>query len=481
MADSIQGTASAASTAVQSTLQATGIGSGLDISSIVTALTNAKGEARTNQLTNRQTTLKAQVSAYGTFRAALDALQATLPDLRNASKLQGRSASVSDEKIAAATASSSATPAQYSVLVTSLASAASLVSQPQLSAASAVGTGTLNITVAGVTAQVAIDSTNNTLDGIAAAINSAPTNPGVNATVINTGGAARLILNGTRTGAVNGITVTQSGGDGGLAALVYDPANGATALTQSQAALDAQFSINGFAASSPSNQVTGVISGVTLNLLQASPANTPFTLTVGYDQDTAQSTIKNFVTAYNALVTALRPLTSYDTATKVAGPLLGNGTVNGVTARLRDVLSSVHLQGAPGAQSLTDLGITKNLDGTLALDASKLSGGLKANLQGITQFFSGQDGFAAQLDAALNPYTQAGGVLDGVTRDLQSGLSQVSAQQQALNLRLATYSATLSKQFNAMDRAIASLKQSQSFITQAFKALDTAQNNSSGS
>ena len=116
-------------------------------------------------------------------------------------------------------------------------------------------------------ASISIDSTNNTLAGIAAAINAAPNNPGVSASILTTTAGARLVLTGNATGAANAITVTQSGGDGGLAALVYDPANNVTNLTQTQAALDANFSVNGFAATSPSNQVTSVISGVTLNLL----------------------------------------------------------------------------------------------------------------------------------------------------------------------------------------------------------------------
>ena len=63
------------------------------------------------------------------------------------------------------------------------------------------------------------------------------------------------------------ITVTTAGGDGGLSSLVYDPTNNVTNLTQTQAAQDANFSINGFAATSPSNVVSGAISGVTLEFI----------------------------------------------------------------------------------------------------------------------------------------------------------------------------------------------------------------------
>ena len=62
-------------------ITSTGVGSGLDIGAIVTSLTNAFGAAQTNQLSNRQTTLDSQVSAYGTFTAALDTLKLAMPAL----------------------------------------------------------------------------------------------------------------------------------------------------------------------------------------------------------------------------------------------------------------------------------------------------------------------------------------------------------------------------------------------------------------
>ena len=62
---------------------------------------------------------------------------------------------------------------------------------------------------------ISIDSSDNTLSGIASAINSAANNPGVTASVITTSAGARLVFTGSATGAANAITVTQAGGDGG--------------------------------------------------------------------------------------------------------------------------------------------------------------------------------------------------------------------------------------------------------------------------
>jgi flagellar hook-associated protein 2 len=290
--------------------------------------------------------------------------------------------------------------------------------------------------------------------------------------VINTAGGARLVLNGTKTGAINGITVTQTGGDGGLAQLAYDPLNSNTQLTQSQAPQDAQFTINGFAASSPSNAVSGVITGVTINLLKATAVNTPTTLTVGYDQEGATSAITNFVTAYNALITSVKALTSYDVATKTAGTLLGNTTVTSLVSKLRQLLSTQITSSTGGVQSLTDLGVTASLQGTLDQSDSKVGAALTSNLTSVTNLLGGKNGLAAQLDSTLTQYTQPSGLLDTISKGLSSGLADISHKQTALQLRLATYSATLTKQFNAMDAAVASLKQTQNFLTQAFNSIN---------
>ena len=464
-----------------SSIQSLGVGSGLDIATIVQQLTTAQGDAQTKQLTARETDLKAQVSAYGTFRAALEALQATLPALKDSGKFQGRSASVADDTIASANAAATAVPATYSLEVTALATAQSLVSGPIASADSTVGTGTLTIAVGAGSVQVTIDSSNNTLAGIAAAINSATGNPGVNASVINTGGGARLVLNGTRTGAVNTITVTQAGGDGGLAQLVYDPANGNTQLTQSQAAADAQFKLNGFATTSASNEVTGVINGVNFTLKKPTALNTPTTLTVGVNQDAATSAVGTFTKAYNALVTSIKALTSYDASTKTAGTLLGNTSVNSILAKMRQVLGTTNPLATGNVKSLSDLGLTTSLDGTFAQDDGKLANALSSNLTGVTDLLSGKNGLAAQLDAALTPYTQAGGYLDTVSQGLTKGLADVNDKKTALQLRLDTYSAMLTKQFNAMDSAVAALKQTQNFITQAFNSINGTKTSSSSS
>jgi flagellar hook-associated protein 2 len=464
-----------------SLVTSTGIGSGLDIGSIVSSLTTAAGAAENNQLAAQKSTLNAELSAYGTFSSALETLQAALTPLETTATLAGRTAALGDTTIATATATGDAVPAQYSLAVQNLATAASLSSQPLTTADSTVGTGTLTISIGGNSSSINIDGTDNSLSGIANAINSAPDNPGVTANILTTTAGARLVLSGSATGTANAITVTQSGGDGGLAALVYNPASGttvsSTALTETQAAQDANFTLNGYAATSAGNQVSSAITGVTLNLLKASaastttpPTYTPTTLTIGNDTTGAQTSIGTFATALNGLITAVQSLTAYDATTQTAGPLQGNATLQSFQNQLQKILGQVVSGNLGGLNSLSSLGITANPDGSYASDTTKLGNALTSSVSSVAAVLGGTGGIATQLNTLINQYTQAGGLLSTINQGLQTGLQSVATQQTALNARLSTYSATLTQQYNAMDTAVALLKQTQNFLTAQFNA-----------
>lgn len=490
MSTPISSSSTASSAASPSTvISSQGVGSGLDIAAIVTSLTTAKAAPLTNAINRSNTALNAQVSAFGTFNSAVATFQATLTALQDPAQLTGRTATLGDATIATATATPSAVTGQYSIAVQNLATPASLSSAPNLGGATAViGTGTLQISAGGVLDSVAIDSTDNTLQGIAAAINSSVGNPGVTASILTTTDGARLVLTGTKTGAANGILVTQSGGDGGLASLVYDPANNLTTLTQTQAAQDANFTVNGYAATSPSNQATSVITGVTLNLLKASaastttpPTYTPTTLTIGNDTAGAQTSIGTFVSALNGLLSSIQSLASYDPATQTAGPLLGNAAIQSFQNQLYKILGQVKAGITNGPNSLAAIGIGANAQGTYSTNSSTLGNALTGNLDSVSKLLSGPDGIATQLNTFVTQYSQAGGLLDTISNGLKSSLADNAKQLAALNDRMKVYAATLTAEYNAMDTAVALLKQTQTYLTQQFNQGSTSGGTSSNS
>src|SRR5450631_4334483 len=431
-------TASTASSAASpsTVISSQGVGSGLDIAAIVTSLTSAKAAPMTNAINRADTALNAQVSAWGTFNSAVATFQATLTALRDPTQLAGRTATLGDSTIANATATPTAVTGQYSIAVQNLATAASLSSAPNSGGATAiVGTGTLNIAMGGVTDAVSIDSTDNTLQGIAAAINGSAGNPGVTASILTTTAGARLILTANKTGAANGILVTQSGGDGGLAGLVYDPANN----------------------------------------------NTPLTLTIGNDTAGAQTSIGTFVSALNGLLSSITSLASYDPTTQTAGPLLGNATVQSFQSQLYKILGQVNSSITNGPNSLAAIGIGANAQGTYSSNSATLGNALTGNLDSVSKLLSGPNGIATQINTLVTQYTQAGGLLDTISNGLKTSLTNNANQLKDLNARMAVYSATLTAEYNAMDTAVALLKQTQTYLTQQFNQGSTTGGTSSNS
>ncbi len=444
----------------QGTVTSTGLGSGLDINSIVSQLVAAESNGPTALLNSQKSSIQTKLSAYGQFQSAVAALQASIATLSTTAQFNTNSASVADKTIATATADGTSTPGNYTLEVDQLATGAQLVSGPVASATTAVGTGTLTIHVGQTAIAVNVTSTNNTLAGIATAINSAGAAKGINASLLTANDGVRLVLTSATTGAANAVTVTQSGGDGGLASLVYDPANSVTNLTQQQGAQDAVIKLNGYTYNSASNVVTGALTGVTLNLLGKTATGATTSLSVATDTSTPMQAVQTFVSSYNTLATALGNLSSYDATSGTAGPLLGDSVLNTFQNQVNSVIDASvgSLKGGPFS-TLAELGIVANVDGTLSVDSAKLSQAFSNNYSTVTQLFAGGDGFAVKLNNLLNEYTDpTTGVFAQQTKSLQSSLTDIASQQTSLNQRMQTLQTTLLAQYNAMDALVAQLK-----------------------
>ena len=239
-----------------------GVGSGLDTASLVRQLVQAEGAPKSLRLDAEEAKVQAKLSALGTLRSALASFRDTVSKLKDIDKFQGREVSLSTPDFLSAAATSSAVPGSYEVVVEELASAHKLQSAGVQSAASVVGTGTLRVTVGTQIFDVVIDDENDSLAEIAAAINDSAASAKVFATVVSGATEARLTITARATGLANAITVTQSGGNGGLAPLV-------AGLTPLQPARNAKALIEGIEVTSGTNTISGAIAGVDITLVAA--------------------------------------------------------------------------------------------------------------------------------------------------------------------------------------------------------------------
>lgn len=231
---------------------------------------------------------------------------------------------------------------------------------------------------------VVIDSTNNTLQGIRDAINKAAL--GVTATIVSDGSATpnHLVLQSSKTGASTTIKLTVDGGDVALTDLLgYDPA-GVQNLKQNTAAQSTQLDVNGIAVSSATNSISGAIQGVSLTVGAVGSAN----LTVSKDSAAVKSGVEAFVKAYNDLNKAIKDLSSYDASTKKGGVLLGDSATQNIQSQVRKQLTTSITGLSGNLTTLSQVGITFQKDGTLALNSAKLSSAISDNFADVGKLFA---------------------------------------------------------------------------------------------
>jgi flagellar hook-associated protein 2 len=474
--------------AAQSIISGSTGNSSMDVATLVSALVNAKTAGPAAELKAKQTSDSTTLSAYGALSAALNALQAGIKNLSDGTTLSTFAATASGKGLDAV-AGAGAVAGSYEIEVAQIATSQSL-SSAAFDANARLGTGKLTIAVGGKSMVVTIDSTNNTLSGIANAINKASNNPGVVATIVNGTGGAHLVLRSTASGALNTINLSTSNvvGDAGLSSLGVTSTpgdNGAAssivssdtdhAWRQSEGAQDALFSVGGIEASSSTNAATLAITGVTLNLSSAA-AGTTQTLTIAQDATALSTAITNFANLYNTVVTTINSLSSYDKSSKAAGALLGDSAL----VASKNTLASIIVGGAGSGSSrvgLGSIGITLKgdpADGTLVVDSKKLTASITGNPAQVATLFNSTDGVGARLSRSITDFVKTGGIIDTRSTALNVDLKSIATQQTTL----ANYSAQLTKQyqnqFTALNTLMATMNNNAQYLTALFGGAKTA-------
>src|SRR6185312_11809042 len=261
-------------------------------------------------------------------------------------------------------------------------------------------------------------------------------NYGVSASVIMDGATQRLSLVGRTSGA---------GGDLTVSAALNDTTGGsAVNFTQGQAGQDAQFTVDGINATSPSNTVSNVIPGVTFQLLSAAPG-TNVQVEITNNNSDVETAVNSFVSAYNKVMTDLNTQEGNDSSGNPE-PLFGNPTIATLQSQLQQPIDFTQSSGA--VTSLVELGIATNNDGTLSLNADSLDSLLNSNYQDVVKFFQPSGSFTSfggNLTTALDNLGNSRS-----TGVLTLALSQNSTQEAALNKNIGNEETVISTAKNQL-------------------------------
>jgi flagellar hook-associated protein 2 len=347
----------------------TGFNVSTTVSEIVANLQNVE-----TPWNNQLSSLESQdtvLSSLGTLYSNLTNDISALTDFTGVLSLKEGSSSNNDI-LELTAADSTAAAGTYTVSVNSLATTATGF-MSAINSASDTLTGSVDIN--GTTVDVPDSSTgDDNITGLANAINSASV--GVTATVLTDTTGSRLVLTSNTSGTAGSIAVTANS--------LTDSTSGAALTFTSQIATgaDASLTVNGISLQSASNTVSGLIPGVTFQLLGTTGTDDTIQVVIANDNSAVESTLGQFVTDYNSLVSAMNTQESTDTSGN-AEPLFGSPTL---TLLQQQLLSSINYESPngfiAGASSASDTLTGSITIGSTTIQMSSLAAGSQ-NLNGL--------------------------------------------------------------------------------------------------
>ncbi len=362
---------------------------------------SANGQ-ETGRVELQQSSYTTQISAYGQIRAALDRLQSAASDLSGPAAFSFYVAASSNPSVVSANLTNNKASGSFDVEVLQLASAQTLVTSSLVSPNNLLGSGektTLSFQFgvssgtkftaddALVAEKVTIDTRNNTLNGIAAAVNAADV--GVIAAVTFDGNSYQLQFSAEESGAENGFTLSASGDEVLEKYLTYTPENTTQAVTRTVAAQDAQIKVNSVTVAASSNTVTNAVDGVTLKLRSVGNAQ----LAVGDNpENVIAQKVGNFISAFNELQAQLKQ----PSAGEVSFPPVARN----LKTQLNEALEEAN-RNAGAFGGLSGIGIQSDAAGNLQLDTSVFQTALGTDRDAVAKVFTNDGAGFADLFAAV--------------------------------------------------------------------------------
>jgi flagellar hook-associated protein 2 len=467
-----------------------GVGSGLDLESLVGQLLEAERKPKTDALNSREETVEAEISGIGKLKSKLEDFQETLDNLRSDANLKGREPSINNPSEGVepftADASNSALEGDYNIAVTQLASGSRIETADAVDGGFAsssdtvlsAGAASLTFKIDATSDSFTIDLTaGNSLEDLRNAINASEDNFGVVASIIDTGtanGGSKLVFTSDTTGAGNDLVIIN---DNDVAELdlvsTTNSLEAATYLVPVTSAQNAKATIDGIDVESKTNEFENVIENVSFDVSELSElAADGITfqtskLSIGFDKEAVEETIREFVTNFNALQAEIKLLTNYgESDLEEDGSLAGDSLVRGIQTGINNILFSSVDSSALGG--LYQIGIEYNDQGELEISSTdniglgsgddRLKDALSDNFDDIAALFTDENqGIAVRLYDYVEEYTSFSGLLKSREDTAKDQREQILDERLTLELRLATTEQILRDKYLNLDQTVARL------------------------
>ena len=433
----------------------TDAGGGIDVMSVVQQILDAE-RGPENLWKAQQSTLNLQSSAWTSISSNLGSLLNKVNALKDLSgALTQKTVTSSNPEVLSATVQPGAAIGTHTVVINNLATTSSYYTGSLASGSTTFATGTFRLQIgSNAPVDITVDSTRNTLDSLAAYLNSQ--NLGVTASVVNDASGARLALVSQTTGQPGDLSITSN--STGLS------------FTKSATGTNASLTIDSVPISSGSNTVSGALPGVTLQLL--GPSSGPVQLSVTADSTNIKRAINEFVSSYNAVISAINLQYKVDPKTYTAGSLAADSTLRSVqSGLLKDVTFAI--SGNNGFTGLASFGVNMENDGTLTVDDAKLSDVISNHLSELQTFFQSASpaGFGYNFATDLAQVTSTEGSVHLDQDRITKFQSQLTQQINQLEDRLAMKQKMLIIQYSQVDAALRQFPLLMQQITNQLSAL----------
>ncbi|GIU48780.1 flagellar hook-associated protein 2 [Shewanella sairae] len=438
---------------------------------------------------NNMTKYEAQLDAYKILERSLDSMSSKLESI-DGDAFESKTSSVSDDS-ASITVESGAPTGDYDLHIEQLAQAHQLTKSFASEDALLPTTGVINIQLGSDAADsISLDMSKLNVDGTATVkdltgmINSHSGNPGVQASLVRTGGQVELMLSSKETGAANTISVTMDGADWGM--------------TERRAAQDAKVNLNGMDITNSSNNLANVIDGVSIELNKVHKPGESSTIRIESDTDASEQAIEDFVDIFNDLMDEINKLTrsmgsealdelNQENADKEdnsdedkdedkdedededsnsaitedqLGVLKGDSSIRMLQQNMRDAIFDT----APNGMRLSDIGVEFGRDGKLDIDNDKLSKALKDDPNAVQAMFTDTGSYIDKLDKVIDPFTKFQGSMDLKKDNLEMQIERVETSMDNHDRQMEQRYQIYLAQFTAMEATISQLQSSSSLF-----------------
>lgn len=464
-----------------SIISALGAGSGINFSQLATDISEATYSFQLENLQSRNDALQAQISQASILRSSLTGLSSALGDrIRNGDV--SPSATIGNAGVASVSAPAGTVPSgSYSLEVSQLAASQTLVSPAFASVDDLVGEGSLAIrfgTVSGAsltedTEQSALNITveaTDTLSDLASRI-TRESGGALEAYVANGTDGAQLVIKG-RDGATNGFVLEPTSSallptatPGDLTYLAWSPGTDNGQLRGT--AQDAIFELDTVEIRSQSNEVTGLPEGIQLNLTGTN-AGAPTDIEFTQDTNAISSVVNDLAAALNDVVAILEGGEGGENLLQ---------TDQGARELRRDLSALTNRAIDPGAEAdapntLGDLGLSLNRDGTFSFDSERLERTLSESREEAAALFTtGLFGVFATIDELARDNTTIGdpGSLGGSIARFEGQVERNDERLERIATQQENLRAQLTRQFAGAETQIAASQSTLSFIRQQFE------------